>query len=313
MAKDQGTLYPGFNAKTGTVFRLQRLETGAPRLRRGQASPTVGQYSRIPRDILRTGNIDTTRSTVLKKGGVPPSANRNGFAYTSTANSITWYWDGTNGSTVIVIKRSDSTNQVIPTAGSGLTVTGLLNTTTYYFLPFWSPNNLCNIGWVPGTIGTPRIAFVVGDTTGTNASNYLLQQTLQDREALIGGFMSATTGSSGGGGGHGCVKAGTEIAPCGDGKYEIQVLGEQRWIRVEVKDGRWLFCTYDHPLYREDEGRTTAETLEVGMALIMDDGVREIVAVDRIVKSCSKWKIEMPDGHLYYANGFLSHNQKPLP
>src|SRR2546421_3588722 len=189
------------------VGRLRRLETGAQRLQRGSIKFTDGAYRRIPADTLdATQRIDMTTSAVKKRGGVPPSGNTSGFAYTSTSTSITWYWDGTNGSTVITLKRADGSVQVIPTSGSGLAVTGLAATTTYYFLPYWTPNNQCNIGWVKGTIGTPQIAFVVADTTSvTNGAFYLLEQSLQDREPLTAGFMTAVTAAGGGscGGGRG--------------------------------------------------------------------------------------------------------------
>jgi hypothetical protein len=306
---------PQFSKVGGLDYRLRRLEMGAPRLRAGQQQPTTGQYSRIPRDILLKGEtLATTHTGVQKKGGVIVSANKTGFAYTSTAASITWYWDGTHGSNVLVLHRADKSQIVVPTTGSGLQVTGLANLTTYYFLPFWSPNNLCNVGWVQGTVGTPQIAFVVGDTTSVNNGFYLLQQTLQDREPLTGGFMTAQTGSSGSGGGGGgfCVMSGTDIVPCGGGDYTIQVHGEREWVRVQVKDGRHLFCTNNHPLYREDVGRVPADSLEPGMPLMMDDGIREISHVHWLSKSCSKWSIHMPDGHLFYANGFISHNLKPI-
>jgi hypothetical protein len=277
---------------------------------------TTGQYARIPADTLKTGaKIDLSLSTIRKVGSVPPAGNVSGFAYVGGANSITWYWDGTNGSTVIALKRSDGSAQVIPTAGSGLVVSGLAGATTYYFLPFWSPNQSCNVGWVTGTVGSPQIAFIASDTTSVQNGNfYLLEQALQDREPLTGGFMSATTGSSGGGGGGGggghCVMSGTEIVPLGGIEYTLKVHGEREWVRLESEDGKVLCCTRNHPLYTENRGRTVADLLLPGDMLIMESGVRGLKSVDWFTKNCSKHSVHMPNGHLFYANGYLSHNQK---
>jgi hypothetical protein len=148
-AEESAELYKLQNSKTSEriLGRVRFLEQGNLRLRRGSLGPITGPYSKIGNDTFDSvGNIDTTRTAVRKLGSVPPSNNTTGFAYTSTGNSITWYWDGTNGSKLIILRRADSTMQVIP-SGS-LTVSGLAPSTDYYFFPFWTPNNKCTIGWV---------------------------------------------------------------------------------------------------------------------------------------------------------------------
>jgi len=310
-------VYPGFNNVGGLDYRLRRLEVGAQRLRAGVIQPTSGQFARIPITAIdKQQRIDPTNPTFRKLGSVPPSGNVSGFAFTSTANSITWYWDGTNGSTVIVLKRSDSTTQVIPTTGSGLTITGLANATTYYFLPYWPPNNGSNVGWVPGTIGSPQIAFVLADTTSVNNGNfYLLEQSLQDREQLTSGFMTATTGTSGGGGGGGgggrCVMKGTTIVTLGGIVFQTEEHEERNWVWLKSDDGRELTCTANHPLYHEGLGRVHASQLQIGDPVIMDNGVRYVADVDQFTQLDSKVCVHMAEGHLFLANGWLSHNTKP--
>jgi hypothetical protein len=318
-AKGTSQLYKPFTNVGGLDYRLRRLEVGAQRQRGGQLQMTTGQYARIPANTLKGATkIDLTLSTIRKVGSLSPAGNTSGFAYTSTANSISWFWDGTNGSTVIVLNRSDGTVQVIPTAGSGLTITGLAGGTTYYFLPYWTPNQGCNVSWVTGTIGLPQIAFVLADTTSVTTGNlFLVQQSLQAREQLTGGWMSATTGSSGGGGGGGsgghCVMSGTDIVPLGGLDYLVEILGESEWLRLTADDGRMLDCTLNHPLYTPEHGKTPADTLVVGDTVILDNGLRSVRSKMRYRKQCSKWRIRMPDGHLYYANGWLSNNLKPVP
>src|SRR6267142_3723626 len=311
-------VYPQFSNIASIDTRLRRLEVGSQRQRAGQIQPTAGQFARLPISILdKKQRLDPTNPTFRKLGSVPPSGNVSGFAFTSTANSITWYWDGTNGSTVIVLKRSDSSTQVIPTTGSGLTVTGLANATTYYFLPYWPPNNGSNIGWVPRTNGSPKIAFVAADTTSINNGNfYLLEQSLQDREQLTSGFMTATTGSSGGGGGGGgggrCVIKGTSIVPLGGIAFETEEQEERNWVWLKSDDGRELTCTHNHPLYREDSGRIEAAHLQIGDLVIMDNGMRSVVDMDQFTQSGTKVSVHMMEGHLFLANGWLSHNVKPF-
>lgn len=317
-------LYPGFSNTVPRGFgRIRRLETGSQRLQRSQYIPVQGNYTRLPSNILHTkvnGQqvIDVSKVYVRKIGGTSVSGNTAGFAFTSTANSITWYWDGTHGSLIPVINRADGSRFTVPTAGSGLTVTGLLGATTYYFLPFWNINNLCNIGWVPGTVGTPQIAFTVADTTDpVNNPSYLMQQTSQGNEALTTAYMTATTGSSGGaggggGGGSGCVMSGTEVIPLGDSTASLEVLPENWWVHLRVEDGRDLYCTYNHPLYHAHSGRIQADRLTVGEMIITDAGEQKIVTAEFKKRVCSKYRVHIPKGHLYWANGFLSHNFKPF-
>jgi hypothetical protein len=104
--------------------------------------------------------------------------------------------------------------------------------------------------------------------------------------------------------------SGTEIEPVGEIPYSTEVLPETEWVCLEAEDGRKLTCTLDHPLYAE-EGKRQAGTLAVGDRVIMDTGVRRLVAVGRIQRKCSKWRIVMAEGHLFWANGYLSHNSKP--
>ena len=320
----QGTpLYPGFYRTTPPGFtRIQRLETGSQRLQRGSLRPTSGNYARIPGALL-TGKtqeqaLNLTSSGVKKLGGVPPFGAAGQFAYTSTTTTITWYWDGTNSSVPFVITRADGSKFTVPTFGSGLHITGLSANTTYYFLPFWDTDSLCNIGWVEGTVGTPQIAFVLADTNNPlTTQTYLIEQSTQTREPLSAGFMTATTtsggsgggGAGGGGAGGGCVRSGTKITVLGDMEYQCEVLEESNWIYLETEQGKELFCTYDHPLYHALNGKVEADTLCEGDPVITDQGEQKLVTAQEYTKKCSKYIIRMAKGHLFFANGFLSHNK----
>jgi hypothetical protein len=287
--------------------------------------PTSGTYARLPSSILFTKPnlqqvIDISKVYIRKIGGASVSANTMGFAYTATTTTITWYWDGTNGSRVPVINRADGSRFTVPTSGSGLTVSGLTLNTTYYFLPFWNINNLCNIGWVPGTTGSPAIAFVVADTSDpVNNPVYTIEQSEQGNEPLSTGYMTAATTASGSGGGgaggggsgfHSCVMSGTDVVPVGDLEYSLQVLPETEWIHLRIEDGRELYCTYDHPLYHAVRGKMNASMFSEGELVITDQGEQKITFAAFHQRVCSKYKVIMPKGHLFWANGFLSHNAK---
>ena len=320
------TIYPGFSNTVPPGYgRIQRLEKGSQRYQRAALRPSSGTYSRLPSNILHTnvnGNqvLDVSKVYVRKIGGVSVQGNTSGFAYVATSTTITIYWDGTNGSIVPVITRADGSRFTVPTSGSPMVITGLLAVTTYYFLPFWNINNLCNIGWVQGTAGTPQIAFVAADVNNAVTSpQYLMQQTLQQNEPLTNGYMSITTtngapsgGNPGGGGkpGSGCVMSGTDIQAVGDLPYKLEVLSETEWIHLKIEDGRELYCTYDHPLYHAVSGKIRAEHLVRGDLVITDRGEQRVILTAKHRRVCSKHKVIMETGHLFWANGFLSHNSK---
>jgi len=309
-------LYPGFTSVSGTSPQVQRLETGAQRIQRGTIRPTSGTYARIPKSLISnpTGTkqfVNLSDSIVRKIGSVSPQTATNGFGYTSDGSSITIYWDGTNGSKVIQIHRADQSVFNLPVAGSGIQVTGLSNGVTYYFLPFFSTTGNA-VGWVKGTIGSPQIAFVVGDTTDpVNGPIYIIRQSSQANEPLSAGFMPIPCGTGGSGNpdNGGCVMQGTQITPVGDIPMELKFLPEQEWVYLKLDDGRELKCTYDHPLYSET-GKTQASMLIAGEPLLTDTGLRKIVESSFFTQSATKVKVSMPEGHLFFANGFLSHNIK---
>jgi hypothetical protein len=329
-------IYPPFGVAPSRVApshgRVQRLEKGSQRQQRGQLRPSSGSYVRLPSSaLIQNGGynsnlspnqaINLSHSTVHKVGSTPPNSVSGNFAYVASADgtTITWYWDGSNSSNPIVIHRSDGSNFTVPSAGSGLAVSGLTASTTYYFLPFWNTLSNTNIGWVPAGLGSPSIAFTQGNTVGPFANYYIMSQNLQHLEPLSGGFMSAVTGDGshggggggGGGGGNGhCVMSGTEIETLGELPYVVKSYDEFTWLHIVDEDDNWLNCTTDHPLYHASEGRVNASDLAEGDLVITKRGEREIVQIKSLHKKWLKNEVLMEKGHLYWANGFLSHNVK---
>jgi hypothetical protein len=324
--------------------RVRRLEGYVPYRRAGELVPGASDFTSVPNAALdSSGNINLASSTYSAQGALAPTVADGNFAATATTTSITWYWDGTNGSTQFKLRRPDAVTQtgnttclIIP-KGS-ITVTGLALNTKYYFLPFWPTLGACAPGWVIGDTGTPKIAIA------TPTAAQLAQQTLKNREALSAGFMSYTTpaagtssGDAGDGGGpgtggiHACVMRGTAIEPLGESDYWVNIWPESQWIGIATQDGLTLNCTLDHPLYggaelldrfllgkdlntlEEDALKPflrEAGAFQVGDKVLTRYGLRRVIKAERFTRVCTKRQVSMTYGHLFWANGYLSHNIK---
>lgn len=242
---------------------------------------------------------------------MPPFVVSGNFAYTADGTSIHWYWDGTNSSNALVIKRADGTNFSVPKGD--LNITGLSNSTTYYFYPFWNLSGGCAVSFVIGTVGSPKFALSAVSTDALQA------QSLLGREALSSGAMTAATtagagggGSAGGGGGAGlCVMSGTDIEPMfPEWEYETRVHPQSDWVRIISESGESVNVVEGHRFYFPDGEPVRVENLKGGDWLVHKKADMKLLDVRRFVRVCTKWEVVMKRGHMYFANGFLSHNQK---
>jgi hypothetical protein len=125
-----------------------------------------------------------------------------------------------------------------------------------------------------------------------------------------GGGDTSGGGGGGGGGQAGCVLVGTDIATLGDLPHERKELDETYWVRATLKDSRQLQATRNHPVYTE-QGKISLAAVPVGSKLITDVGLVEVTKKIYMQELGVKWQVIMPKGHLYWANGILSHNLKP--
>lgn len=322
------------------ISRLRRVEKTVPYLVRGNSVVSTAKVQGVNSSALGSGNVlDLASSSVTKVGSVSPAGVTGQFAAVTSTTTITWYWDGTNGSTPCVIHRADGSTFAVP-RGS-ITISGLTAATTYYFLPFWSVYSPCAVGWVQGTVGSPKIAFVLADTTNPASSQYYqAQQLLQNREPLATSFMTQSTtaagtggGTAGGGGSGGfCVMAGTDIEPIGDyGDMKIGIHHEYVWRTLATMKGKWFNGTLNHPVYvaRKDQLPEIEKILQDGFNeetlapfkrelrqaavshyIVTRDGMEEIGRNYYFTRNCTKRSVHMDKGHLFFANGILSHNAK---
>lgn len=296
--------------------RLRRIEGSVPVRRQSQVVETPSEYTTVASGVTNSsGDVTLTDSRVVKTGSVPPSSIVGTFAKVTTDTSISWYWDGTHGSSRLVINRADGTQFPVP--ANHLTITGLSANTTYYFYPFWpSVAQACTVGWVTGDTGSPQVAFIAASNPNAQA-----QQNLQDRESL--GIINASTGTTGsttpveGGGGGGslpCVMDGTDIEPLEGWPYVERRMSQSEWIRIQTDDGtKALACVPTHRLYDPLGFPIEARDIKPGNWLVKRQGDRKVLSVEPFIQVCQKVQVVMERGHLYWANDFLSHNNKINP
>jgi hypothetical protein len=121
------------------------------------------------------------------------------------ATSITFYWDGTNGSELLRIYRDDNTVEG-PFSGKFL-ITGLAPGTKYYFYPYFDePAQQVNWAFVSGvSVGTPGVAFLLQNIPAAQQQFLRTRVPLALNLATVGVTTGAApmTGGTGGGGGSG--------------------------------------------------------------------------------------------------------------
>jgi len=113
-----------------------------------------------------------------------------------------------------------------------------------------------------------------------------------------------------------CVRLGTHIEPLGSfGKSEItEIIHPQKdWWHLESDGGLVLECTPNHNMYHAHKGRVEAQTIPVGDKVITRFGEQRITKAYHFIHACNKVEVAMERGHLFWANGFLSHNIKLPP
>lgn len=308
--------------------RISRIEKVVPyKTGGGKYAPMT--FAPIISSGLTNGKINlSTGAAIDFKGIMSPNVVDGQFAVACPSDSsAVIYWDGTNTSRVIIIRRPDSqgqglngTSTTVP--GNNITITGLTPAVKYQALAYWVPFNACGIGFAPGTAGTPLIAFASTDSD-TTVNQGQAAQSLAGREPL--GNISWTQPTAGGTSAAGppttpptrnpgtCVRLGTHIEPLGSYKpSEIKenIIPQENWIHLETTRGLVLECTPNHTLYHAEKGKLPASEFKNGDFAITRFGEEQIKNMDSFMRACNKVQVEMKFGHLYWANGFLSHNIK---
>jgi hypothetical protein len=261
---------------------------------------------------------------VTSPANTPPWAGYNVFVSTST-NTETWVsttamggndfgvpfgtdWTEPTGALTVLGPQFGSVN------GKGLD--GDMNTAVGYnqslfFYPYFDKDlslvRMYNEG------GTDRL------TAGTASDPKMVRGMYKDHHMALAasgikfttitvaqGGAGTTTGVSGTGG---CPIVGTKIVPIG---YACMTHRKKNslWTEVELADGRTLTATPDHPVYTPDRGKIRLCEVEIGNELVTDVGLIKVIRAEPRTIDSEMEIISMTKGHLYYANGILSHNIK---
>lgn len=307
--------------------RISRLETMAPQILRGNGIAAQSPYFKFAPIIssgLSNGKVDISKTnsiTFVGSMGQTVVDGQFSIGAPTSATSSTIYWDGTNESRVIVLRRADGTNFPIP--GSTQIITGLTVSLKYTYMAYWIPGNVCTIAWAQGDTGTPKIAFSPSATASQlNVGGAILTQAGHEKLGVFS-FTQPASGTTAPGNPSTppvinpgmCVRLGTEIDPLGPIKadeWRTEMTPQDDWLALGTQRGLRLDCTPSHPLYT-DNGKIPAERLKVGDWLITEIGMEKLTKCDPWKHRCTKQQVFMNYGHLYYANGFLSSNAKNQP
>lgn len=191
--------------------RVRRLEGAYPK--DTHASPVFSKAKfTLPSStaVLPTGQINPL-SAVSAKGNLSPLVLAGVLGFSADASSITVWWDGTNSSQVISIKRADGTSFTIPKGSQ--TITGLSASTQYGFSTFWNVNNTGGLSFGPGDTGSPQVG--ISPTALQSVINKAIQaQQSFDAEPIYSGLVYwSTTAGGGGASGAGTSVSGGPLSP----------------------------------------------------------------------------------------------------
>lgn len=183
-------------------FNPQLVPTpGSQSLTLNQIADTT-QFARVTSTALTANQVDPTKVGVLSLGSRPQSITTP-LTVVATTTTLTFYWDGTNGSVVLRLYRDNVGATVSGPYSGHQAVTGLTANTTYFVYPYFD-ENLQTVVFpaVAGGVGTPAIAYTAVNTLAAQ------QQILQHRVPLAPnfattGFATPASGSSSGSGGSG--------------------------------------------------------------------------------------------------------------
>ena len=250
-----------------------------------------------------TAHLADNSASFMLQGSTPPII-PTGFKYTENITNIHWFWDGTNGSVIIVIYFPDGTNK--GGISGDRNTTGLVASTSYGFLPKYDIAS-GTIKWVNGGSGSTGEAFTVAQQTLAKFSEQFLDGSIP---ASSGWMIGTTTGGGGGGGGGGgCPMEGTEIVPLGQIAISTAEDNEE-WVEIQLRGGRTLCATPNHPVYT-NRGKTCLCDIEVGEEVITVKGLVPVATKQTLHFKAKKLVIQMKTGHILWENGVMSSNVKP--
>lgn len=107
-----------------------------------------------------------------------------------------------------------------------------------------------------------------------------------------------------------CVMLGTEIVPIGEGEWWKEEFVQNEWASVRTNSGRELVGVPTHRIYTGRAGLTEMRDVRKGDKIVTVLGEETVTDIRLFVRPGVKVCVHMSAGHLYWANGVLSHNVK---
>jgi hypothetical protein len=124
---------------------------------------------------------------------------------------------------------------------------------------------------------------------------------------IPGGNYFGSGGSGGGRGSIGCPLEGTEIKCLGVLRYDLEKFDSGDWITIKAGEFE-LTATPSHLLYT-DKGVVKLSDLDNGALVVTEKGERRVDSKFSFSTKQTALRIHVPESHLYFASGILSHNK----
>jgi hypothetical protein len=197
-------------SNSDVTSRLRRLEGSYPKQK--SATPVFSKSKFVlpsSTAVTPTGQINPL-SAVQAKGNLSPFVLSGSLGFIASSTSITVFWDGTNSSVPIVVKRADKTSFTVPKGAQ--TIGNLQPGTQYLFSVYWNVNNTSGLSFGPGDVGSPRIAVSPGASQATTNAALQAQQTY-NAEPIYAGLVAFSTTASGQSSGAGKTPSGIPFSP----------------------------------------------------------------------------------------------------
>lgn len=164
----------------------------------------------------------------------------------------------------------------------------------------------------------PQNASTVTDAPQNLASAFLVYSTIL-RNKLVsagtpfsqtvpGGSQSGGGGSGGGGGSIHCPVKGTEISCLGVQNFESSEVEASEFVTVKAGEFE-LTATPSHRIFTSEKGIVFLGDLRQGDHVITHSGERSVSSIFKFSETKTVLRIHVPESHLYFAGGILSHNK----
>ncbi len=279
------------NSKLSTTddARLSRLEAGYPSTVAGEVTFSPSTLA-VPntQSVLPSGQVAPTG--IQATGSTFAFVVQGNYGFTSTGSSITIYWDGTNGSKLLAIRRADGSNYSIQ-AGS-MTISGLTPGVKYGFASYVAIAQPDYLSFVQGDAGTPQFAFSPSASAAMiSEANRTQRLTTNERitEGLI--FFTADVGGAGVGdgtytGSNGDSGGGSGVTQIvGGANISVSPAGGTGVVTISGTGGSVTAVTGTTPIHSSG-GATPNITVDVATALaagvVKPDGTTITIAGDTI-------------------------------